>query len=245
MAQPRIEILQETLAISEWFQKPKSYLKVFTDNLPARPLPGFRGLNRVLVTQEKVQDAILRYDGKKIVVLNFASATRPGGGVRRGAIAQEEDICLCSNLLPCLESEEFEHYYLLDKMTDSPSVYYDKMIISEDVQFFRDGSGILANFMTDATVITCAAPNLERCNLWDADDALWRRGRLIFQEAMSHNPEVVILGAWGCGVFGNNPETVANVWRNEIDRVLRPDVLFVHPVYGDQKNYDAFKKVFG
>ncbi len=47
--------------------------------------------------------------GKKVAVLNFASATNPGGGVKHGSSAQEEALCRCSTLYPCLEQGNLEH----------------------------------------------------------------------------------------------------------------------------------------
>ncbi len=46
--------------------------------------------------------------GKKVCVLNFASATNPGGGVVNGSSAQEECICRCTTLYPCLNTDRLE-----------------------------------------------------------------------------------------------------------------------------------------
>ena len=67
------------------------------------------------------------------------------------------------------------------------------------------------------TVIAVAAPNgkvavkRDSISLKTIDQTLWHRGEMIVRLAALHKVDVLILGAWGCGVFGNSPDTVARM----------------------------------
>ena len=62
---------------------------------------------KVIVSGKRSLEAAETYakQGKKVCVLNFASATNPGGGVVNGSSAQEECICRCTMLYPCLNAD--------------------------------------------------------------------------------------------------------------------------------------------
>ena len=99
----------------------------------------------------------LRPGEKPVLVLNFAKAVHPGGGVRMGAAAQEEDLCRKSTLLCSLESKEAEEYYRYNRKLHS-NLGSDAIMITPQVEIFRDQNG---EFLEDSIVIavmTCAAP---------------------------------------------------------------------------------------
>lgn len=89
----------------------------------------------------------------------------------------------------------------------------------------------------DVDVITCAAPNLrenpsniynhgdgnKRAKLSDRDLLLIHEKRLrrILDVAVRENDEVIILGAFGCGAFMNNPDVVALAAKNVIKDYLK------------------------
>lgn len=108
-------------------------------------------------------------------------------------------------------------------------------------------------------VITCAAPNLRlmpsnKMNIGDgvkkvkmSDEDLQaiheRRLTRILDIALSKDNEVVILGAFGCGAFENNPEVVARAAKNVIQKYLNAFKTIEFAVYcspKDDTNYTVF-----
>ena len=57
--------------------------------------------------------------------------------------------------------------------------------------------------------------------------------------AEEHGVQTLILGAWGCGVFEWNPETVAELFLEVKGRYNIPNIIFAVPEY----NYMVFKRV--
>lgn len=170
---------------------------------------------KVSVVAESTLAAIARL-GEPCCALNFASAKNPGGGFLRGAVAQEETLARSSGLYPCLVA----HQALYDReRARNDAMYLDLALYSPRVPFFRADDGAWLP-VTHASVITCAAPNagaLRKAAAFDAasvDAALRRRIELILAIAAHHNEPRLILGAWGCGVFGNDPSQVATIFRD-------------------------------
>lgn len=161
---------------------------------------------RRLVETESVAD---------LVLLNFASARNPGGGFVSGAKAQEEDLCRCSVLYPCLLTQQA--YYEVNRRHSS-TLYTDHIIYSPNVPWFRSRSRDSPETMFLASVITAPAPNagveLSRDpNAFPAiDAALRRRAGLVLAVAAENRHRTVLLGAWGCGVFRNDPAHVADAF---------------------------------
>jgi len=148
--------------------------------------------------------------GDHVACLNFASAKNPGGGFLSGAQAQEECLARASGLYPCLLAAP--EYYERNRASHS-SLYLDLIIYSPRVPFFRDDSGVLLEEPVLASVITAPAPNAgavatgEPRNSHLITPALQRRAELILQIAAAHAIDSLVLGAWGCGVFRNNPKS--------------------------------------
>lgn len=209
-----------------------------TGNPPANP-----GSPAVEVTEERSQDAALRFRSKKVGVLNFASAKNPGGGVRRGANAQEEDLCRCSGLLHTLE--KMGHFYSRNRAKDTPRVYHHQMLVSGNVPIVRDGEGNLVDPFF-VTFFTCAAPNMN-CGITSRDARKAFRFRMaeIVSCAANLGVEVLVLGAWGCGVFRNDPEMVASEWKAAVAQYSGGIERVIHPVYRNRINFEVFQVVLG
>jgi uncharacterized protein (TIGR02452 family) len=202
---------------------------------------------QISVTGESTIDALRRLDGH-VGCLSFASAKNPGGGFLGGAQAQEESLARASALYPCLIAQPA--HYERNRANRSP-LYLDLAIYSPRVPFFRDDNGGWLDAPVLASVITCAAPNvsaLRQNGKYDAvvvEDTLRRRARFILAIAAHHGIERLVLGAWGAGVFGNDPELVADAFKQPLDGDFAgafAEVVFA--IYGKGENYAAFVRSF-
>ncbi len=168
----------------------------------------------VVVTEETTQIAASRLfkEGyENLVLLNFASARNPGGGFLNGAKAQEEDLSRCSALYQCLISQQ--QYYEANRTQDS-MLYTDHIIYSPRVPWFRTRSRDEPNELYTASVVTAPAPNAGQAlrrgeTIESVQSALLQRCGKVLAVARDNGHKNLILGAWGCGVFGNDPTTVA------------------------------------
>ena len=186
----------------------------------------------------------------RVCVLNFASSRHPGGNVVGGSSAQEESICRISTLYPCLtDGAAIEGFY--KRHGPCSKLYNSDIIYTPDVKVFKTDSNnpitLPKSLWYDVDIITCAAPNLRETRI--SLDTLYgiQRSRIgrICNAAMSNGADVLILGAFGCGVFMNDPTTVARAFRDalsEYDGCFREAVF---PIYSpkDDGNYAAFAKV--
>lgn len=222
---------------------------------------------KVVVSGKRTLEASEVYakQGKRVCVLNFASATNPGGGVIHGSSAQEESICRCSTLYPCLDNDEMHRkFYMPHREADDP-LYNDDIIFTPGVKVFKSDSNfpelLQESEWWDVDVITCAAPNLRNVpsNITNLDagssraeisyeglrELLSTRIKRIFDVAIMNEAEVLILGAFGCGAFRNPPKLVAKVFA-EYTKELRTcfDVIeyAVFHVEHESANFEAFKE---
>lgn len=151
-----------------------------------------------------------------VAVLNFASARNPGGGYVRGAKAQEEALCRASALYETLL--EAPEYYEIHRAEVS-TFYTDRVIHSPGVPVFRDDRGNLLDTPFRAGFLTSPAPNAGTIRRQEPDRepeipaALARRAQLVLEVAALHGYRALVLGAWGCGVFQNDPAQVAEAFR--------------------------------
>jgi uncharacterized protein (TIGR02452 family) len=182
--------------------------------------------------------------------MNFASAKHPGGGFLNGAQAQEESLARASALYPCLLA--VPAYY--DRHRDHRSaLYLDLVVFSPDVPFIRDDDGGWLDAAFTASIVTAAAPNataLRQQNQLDADAVtatLRRRADLTLAVCAHHGVERLVLGAWGAGVFGNDPAVVASIFGELLrDRYAGVFSEVVFAVMGGpgRPNHDAFARAF-
>ncbi|GAA2810661.1 TIGR02452 family protein [Kitasatospora aburaviensis] len=182
------------------------------------PLAGAAGA--VEVTAEGSIEAARRLVGAgtgRVGVLNFASARNPGGGYLRGARAQEEDLCRSALLYTCL-LEAPDYYEAHRASTDLR--YSHRVIVSPDVPVIRDGRGELLARPYPVTFLTSPAPNagqLERRSAGtDVRGVLAERAVRVLAAAARHEIRTLVLGAWGCGVFGNDPAQVAEAFEGAL-----------------------------
>lgn len=153
---------------------------------------------------------------KRVGCLNFASARNPGGGFLGGSQAQEESLARSSGLYPCLR--QFQEMYSHNTRVARTGLYSDYAIYSPGVPVFRDDAGNWLAQPVQVDFITSPAVNagaLSRNNpelLTELVPTMQRRIRQVLAIAASHNCEALVLGAWGCGVFQNNPQQIASLF---------------------------------
>ncbi len=206
----------------------------------------------IIVENISTIDAIrkLILEGKeKIGVLNFASAKNPGGGFLNGAKAQEESLAASSTLYRTLIVHE--EYYRENRNCNS-MIYTNHAIYSPDVVFFRDGSFRLTEPMK-ASVLTLPAVNMGQViqkgeDVETARQAMKQRMKLALAIFANEGAENLVLGAYGCGVFRNEPKDVAIWWKELLDTEMGKyfDLVF-HAVLDysrEKKCIGAFEEVF-
>lgn len=177
------------------------------------------GPPRIEVTREKTDDAgrrLVESEGEpKVLALNYASAKNPGGGFLRGAKAQEEDLARCSALYTCQLTQRA--YYDENRACGS-MLYTDHMIYSPAVPFFRDSKLELLERPFLLSIVTSPAPNAgeyfrtENPSAQALEACLAARAKGILALAVAKGYRALVLGAWGCGVFRNDPKVVARTF---------------------------------
>lgn len=152
---------------------------------------------------------------KRIGVLNFASARNAGGGFLNGAQAQEESLARSSALYPSLL--KCPDYYDFHRQARS-LLYSDRIIYSPNCPVFRKDDGTLLEQPYQVDFITSPAPNAgamsknQPQDLPKIPEVLYQRGAKVLSLAAYHQCDALVLGAWGCGVFRNDPALVAQMF---------------------------------
>lgn len=151
----------------------------------------------------------------RVLVLNLANPVHPGGGVRRGANAQEEDLCRKSSLLLSLEGKTAREYY---DYNASLHTYMgsDAIIITPDVEIIKDENGNSLDETTVVSVMTCAAPMLrngmEGMTQGQYEQMLYNRITGMLKLAAFLGYKMLVLGAFGCGAFRNDARVVSDLF---------------------------------
>ena len=225
---------------------------------------------KILVSKKRTFEAAKTYTacGDKIAVLNFASSTNPGGGVVHGSRAQEESLCRCSTLYFTLNTDEnWNRFYNPHRINHNP-LHNDDILYSPGITVVKTDTDSPRRMDESdwytVDVITCAAPNLHerpsnRYNPGDGEERLSlsddelaslheKRDLRIFDVAVQHKVDVLILGAFGCGAFRNNPQVVAKVMAKlakKYEKSFRQIEFAVFcPPYLETANYQEFVRAF-
>lgn len=229
-----INIAKDTIAISEKGEYTLGRMIFKLDNEGTKFFNGnnFNNIKQAIISKEKYAfdiiykaettlETIYRYrdtkSNKSLGVLNFASAYHAGGGFLNGAMAQEESLAYCSNLYRKQTTGEGKLFYIKNEKEHN-AFYTDNMLMS-NVTFFKNEKYQLVYPFT-CQVLTSSAVNVNLVKGKGFSDkvieiTMKNRMRKILQLFSYSNCEVIVLGAFGCGVFGNKPETIARLW-NEL-----------------------------
>lgn len=217
---------------------------------------------KVIVSPKRTFEAAQAYKDQRICVLNFASATHVGGGVKTGARAQEECLCRCSTLYFAIGEENIannfhaRHRSML-KTGKMDSTYNNDCIFSPDIVVIKSDTDsperLPENERYNVDIITCAAPNLNRfygssnISKEQIKELHKARAKRILDIAKSEKEDVVILGAFGCGAFKNPPIVVADAYKEVISDYLYDFKTIEFAIYcppnSGSKNYNAFSKI--
>lgn len=253
MNEKLIECFEDTLRLCESTElktkteNAKSSSKVYLEGFVAKP--NRKETNADITVENTTTFAAAGHYKSygRVAVLNFANPEVPGGGVKKGAVAQEECLCRCSNLYPCITSpavyDDFYGYHY----KHGRFFYSDSVIYTKDVTVFKDDNLNLLDreqwFNVD--VLTCSAPFIAKrkyTNKAAFFELLKSRVKNIINVAIDNNADVLILGAFGCGAFKNPPELVAKAFKtiiseNRYDECFRKIVFAVK----SSNNDDAFE----
>lgn len=206
----------------------------------------------IKVTTAKTLEAAAKYKDKKVAVLNFASALYPGGGHAGQSLTQEECLCRETTLFPCISTDGMKEQFYKPHKTLGWE-YNGDMIYTPGVAVFKtyDKFPVLMDVADwfNVDVITMAAPNISLYNPKD-DEMLvkifQKRFRAIADAAQNNGVDVLILGAFGCGEFGNDPAVVATAAARTFDhlRHMFDTVEFaIYEAGKRKKNYRMFRLV--
>lgn len=184
-------------------------------DLPTFTLAGYD--TQFEVTNETTLSAAQRLvaDGLNPVALNFASAKHPGGGFLGGARAQEESLCRSSGLYACIVNDAMYRQHAGTR----GGFYTNYAIYSPGVPVFRDDDGDLLTEPYRCAFVTSPAVNAGAMRVKRRDvipNEMRERIRKVLGIMAGHGHDAVVLGAWGCGVFRNDPEVIADLFRDAL-----------------------------
>jgi len=259
--QELIHVFEDTKSHSSEMLNSETTLHLFDERLMSDiRIPCYENIQ--VINSDSVS-AVTEYSKLgKTCVLNMASYKHPGGGVARGSKAQEECLFRCSNLTHVINTD---NYPLGD----------DKALYTKNAVFFKDVNYNYINEV-ESDVVTIAALNLnnvevdfndysdtitkdnissininsEKITKWDYEELTKEKIRLILSLAIKNDVDIIILGSFGCGVFKNDPEEMAKMFKhllvNEGYSKYFEKVIFA--IINDRNsvgnNYEIFKNVF-
>lgn len=198
-------------------------------------------LPEIVVCDMDSVSAIYRYKSGKTAVLNFASYCNAGGNFLGGSFAQEEALCHSSFLYNVLS--EYRSYYAWNNKHRNKGMYLNRGLYTPDVLFGGDE--------VSCDVITVAAPNKACCIRYgkfteeENIEALKSRLQFIVDIAHTEGVETLILGAIGCGIFRQNPEDVARIFKSALRGTSFKKVIFPIPKNKKTENYKIFEEILG
>jgi uncharacterized protein (TIGR02452 family) len=153
--------------------------------------------------------------GLNPAALNFASATHPGGGFLTGSRAQEEYLARSSCLYPCIRGNPMYAYHA----ARHDPFYSDYLLYSPQVPIIRDDDGALLEEPYGVSMITSAAVYAKEVPVGrrkDISAVMAQRIRKVLAVGIKQGHDSLVLGAWGCGAFGNDGSEIAGLFRQAL-----------------------------
>ena len=191
------------------------------------------------VVQMSTTEAIYEFSGdSSCIALNFADYKRPGGCFMEGSCAQEESLCHESWLYNILLKQT--GYYEWNKQHLNRGLYLSRALHTPDVHFEHNGKHGISD------VLTCAAPNRSIIvkgygNFTEEENSAFIEKRMHFIRDIvaTKDKDTFILGAWGCGVFKQNPKYVAELIRDTQWLGVKNVIAAII----DKPTYNVFKEI--
>lgn len=234
----------------DWSLKVRHACSAKLSIAPDAPLPTSerapQSETRVQVSNETTLQASLRLvqGALRPVALNFANGVHPGGGFLNGARAQEEVLCRSSALYCTLVDDPMYEYHRGRPRPDSS----DWVIYSPDVPVFRSDDGAELNRPWLLSFLTSAAPYAPAIGQPESGDLLRKRIHRVLAVASAHGHEALVLGAWGCGAFANDPYLTAIDFRKALEMHFKghfSDVVFAVTDWSPERKFlGPFRDVF-
>ena len=264
------QIAQETIEVSKQGSynvgnrvikfKTENKTKLFTDDNFEEVIKTVREKSKnskvaFEIKNEGTVDAVFRLKNvaDSLGILNFASAHNPGGGFENGAVAQEECLAYCSDLYVKQIGGAGAEYYDINANNRTP-LYTDTMFMS-NVSFFRNSDYNFVGFPVTCNVLTVPAVNMgvalrQGISEDDANKVMKNRMRKLLYLFAYYDCKTIVLGAFGCGVFGNKAEDVARFWKelliDESLAVYFDKVVFsIYDRPGRISNCEIFQRELG
>jgi uncharacterized protein (TIGR02452 family) len=209
-----INVFQDTLEISKNLPNRSQTTRHTTQEIIGPYLSEFE--NNIIVEPLDTVSAIQKWSKVgRVCALNMASYKRPGGGVENGARAQEECLFRCSNLFDVVSKD-------LYPLRDHECLYTQRALFFKDKDYYQ-----ITPIQCD--VITIAALRLSgvvsssglvgfepESGNTNYEETTREKIRLMLSVPQSWGAQYLILGAWGCGVFKNDPEKIAQYFKDSI-----------------------------
>lgn len=232
-----MKYLQIKLENDAYFRKgdfPEMHSEYVPGNLTSEPVQRTAAFHiEAHFLQTDTISAVLQFAGEaRVCALNFANANVPGGAYTLGGNAQEEALCRASLLYYTIRT--VKDFYNANRLHVKPD-YTHGMIYSSGVPIIRQNDGTLLDVPQQCDFITCPAVNRTYAKAMFPQDVLDRtmqeRITQIILLAAREHPDVLVLGAFGCGVFGNKREVIYPMFEDAINRYLPEDitVIFADP----------------
>jgi len=251
-----MELLRSNKTLAALTEQAKSGTRLYMEGFRSKNRPEYKNASISVIESRSFQAAkALTSEYDRVAILNFASGTNPGGGVRKGASAQEECLCRISNLYPCLTINRlWEPFYQFHRSLPHKN-YSDRIIYSKDITVIKTDTEqpIFTDDWYSVDVITSPAPNISgvaRPDWENLRELFASRIRNILEIAMENGVEVLVLGAFGCGAFRNPPQLVSQVFRGvlEADGYKEHFAKIVFAIIGasnrSNENLTVFKRTF-
>lgn len=196
-------------------------------------------LDQIVFIEKNIINTLLLFENPTVLV--FCSAKNPGGGIKRGAIAQEESISLHTTWY--FQIKDIKNFYLKSKessINTDKMIYIDKGFLLTD-PYHNKISPTPLSFI-GATAINLNGLKDQGIDISKINYKKIMRFRIenILKLAQFYNKKTLILGAFGCGIFGLNPYDVAEIFAEQINKkIFDGKIVFSIP---DEKIMSIFKE---